>query len=142
MLAVDAPAVSAKPSPKAQFTARVRAIGAEAQRAILAMPTSSSAPAAQARMADRLQRIYRRVAERLAALAPPTAIKADFKILVASYRADARNAGRWHDALLHGNAQQAADASRALYVNPLHVRTSAAISRMTTRGYYFGTFYR
>jgi hypothetical protein len=130
-------------SPKAVFDARVRAIGAQAQHALLALPpaTPSSSPTDAAATAGQLQAIYQRVARRMAALTLPKAIAADFKILVASYQASARYAGAWRDAILNGTAQQAADASHNVYVNPENVRATNAMTRMSIKGYYFGTFF-
>ena len=139
----SAAAATAKPSPKAAFSARVRAIGTQAQQALLALPpaTAQSNPTDAAATAAQLQAIYQRVARRMAALTPPKAIKADFKILLASYQAAARYAGAWRDAILHGTAQQAADASHKLYLNPENVRASNAMARISLKGYYFGTFF-
>jgi hypothetical protein len=138
-----AAAAAAKPSPKAAFNARVRAIGTQAQQALLAMPAEAApSPGDQAAMADQLQAIYERVVRRLAALTPPKAIKADFRILLASYQAAGRNAGAWRDALLHGTTQQAADASGTLYLSLATYRASAALVRMSHKGYYFGTYFR
>ena len=142
-LFVGAAAATAKPSPKTVFTAHVRAIGTQAQRALLAMPAAAApSPVEQAAEAGQLQAVYLRVAQRLAALTPPKAIAPDFKILVASYRIAARNAAAWQDALLHGTAQQAAAASHTLYLGPSYLRASAALVRMSRHGYYFGTFFR
>jgi hypothetical protein len=71
----------------------------------------------------------------------PKAVKADFGILVASYQADVKNAGAWRDPLLHGTTEQADAASRTLNLDPQGVRASAAIVRMSQKGYYSGTFY-
>jgi hypothetical protein len=143
ILASGAAAATAKPSPKAAFNARVRVIGTQAQRALLAMPMAATPTTAEeAAGAGQLQAIYKRVAQRLAALTPPKAIKADFRILVVAYQTSARNAGAWRDALLHGTAQQAAEASRTLYLGPSTYRASAALVRMSRQGYYFGTFFR
>jgi hypothetical protein len=143
VLAAGAATAAAKPSPKAVFNARVRAVGTEAQTAILAMPTQASPSAAESAAAvAQLQAVYQRVAQRLAALTPPLAIKRDFKILVAAYRADVKYAGAWHDALLHGTAHDAADASSALYNSPETYHASLALVRMSQKGYYFGTFFR
>ena len=139
----SAAAATAKPSPKAAFNARVRAIGTQAQHALLVLPpaTTSPNPADAAATAAQLQAIDQRVARRMAALTPPKAIEADFKILHASYQAAARYAGAWRDAILHGTAQQAADASHKLYLNPESVRAGNAMARMSLKGYYFGTFF-
>jgi hypothetical protein len=139
----SATAATAKPSPKAAFSARVRAIGTQAQHALLALPPTTSAtnPTDAAATAAQLQAIYQQVARRMTALTPPKAIKADFKILLASYQAAARYAGAWRDALLHGTAQQAADAAHKLYLNPENVRASNAMGRISLKGYYFGTFF-
>ena len=139
----SAAAGTAKPSPKAAFNARVRAIGTHAQHALLALPpaTPSSTVADAAATAGQLQAIYQRVARRMAALTPPKAIKADFKILLASYQAAARYAAAWRDAILQGTAQQAADASHKLYLNPENVRATNAMGRISRMGYYFGTFF-
>ena len=106
-------------------------------------PCSSEALSAfeVAAAAAQLQAIDQRVARRMAALTPPKAIKADFKILLASYQAAARYAGAWRDAILHGTAQQAADASHKLYLNPESVRAGNAMARISLKGYYFGTFF-
>jgi hypothetical protein len=144
MFVVSSAAVAtAKPSPKAAFNARVRAIGTQAQHALLALPpaTPSSTTADLAATAGQLQVIYQRVALRMAALTVPKAIAADFKILRASYQAAARYAGAWRDALLHGTAQQAADAAHKLYLNPESVRAGNAMARISLKGYYFGTFF-
>ena len=139
---VCAAAAIAKPSPKAAFNARVRAIGTQAQQALLAMPTPATPTQTEAAaMADQLHAIYQRVAQRLTALTPPKTIKADFTILRSSYQAAARNAAAWRDALLHGTAQQAADASGALNNGLQNYRASLAIVRMSQKGYYFGTFF-
>ena len=134
---------AATTSPKAAFSVRVRAIGTQAQHALLAMPpaTASPNPTDAAATAAQLQAIYQRVARRMAALTPPKAIKADFKILLASYQAAARYAAAWRDAILQGTAQQAADASHKLYLNPESVRASNAMARISLKGYYFGTFF-
>jgi hypothetical protein len=138
----SAAAATAKPSPKVVFEARVRAIGAQAQHALLLLPSATpSSPTDAAATAAQLQAIYQRVARRLAALTPPKAIKADFKILIASYQADARYAGAWRDAILNGTAQQAADASHKVYINPESVHAVNAMARMSIKGYYFGTFF-
>jgi hypothetical protein len=142
ILVSSAAAVTAKPSPKAVFSARVRAIGTQAQHALLAPPaTTSPSPADAAATAAQLQAIYQQVARRMAALTTLKAIEADFKILVASYRAAARYAGAWRDAILNGTAQQAAAASHKLYLNPESIRGSNAMARMSVKGYYFGTFF-
>jgi hypothetical protein len=109
----------------------------------LALPPAigSSNPTDAAATAAQLQAIYQKVARRMAALTPPKAIKADFKILLASYQAAARYAGAWRDAILHGTAQQAADAAHKLYLNPESVRGSNAMARISLKGYYFGTFF-
>jgi hypothetical protein len=139
---VSAAAATAKPSPKAVFSARVRAIGTQAQHALLAMPAPATPSQTEAAaMADQLHAIYLRVAERLTALTPPKTISADFKILRASYQAAARNAAAWRDALLHGTAQQAAAASGALNNGLQNYRASLALVRMSQKGYYFGTFF-
>jgi hypothetical protein len=140
----SAAAATEKPSPKAAFNARVRAIGTQAQHALLALPpsTASAKPADAAATAGQLQAIYQQVARRMAASTPPpTAIKADFKILLASYQAAARYAGAWRDAILHGTAQQVADAAHRLYLNPESVRAGNAMARISLKGYYFGTFF-
>jgi hypothetical protein len=139
----SAAAATEKPSPKAAFNARVRAIGTRAQHALLALPpsTASAKPADAAATAGQLQAIYQQVARRMAALTPPKAIKADFKILLASYQAAARYAGAWRDAILHGTAQQVADAAHRLYLNPESVRAGNAMARISLKGYYFGTFF-
>ncbi|HWX09435.1 MAG TPA: hypothetical protein VNY33_05620, partial [Gaiellaceae bacterium] len=67
--------------------------------------------------------------------------EANFKILLASYSAAARYAGAWRDAILHGTAQQAADAAHKLFLNPESVRGSNAMARISVKGYYFGTFF-
>jgi hypothetical protein len=138
-----AAAASAKPSPKTVFNARVRAIGTQAQHAILALPpaTPSLTVAEAAATAGQLKVIYGRVARRMTALTPPKAIAADFKILRVSYQAAARYAGAWRDAILDGTPQQAADAARRLYLNPESVRASNAMARISLKGYYFGTFF-
>jgi hypothetical protein len=143
LLVSSAAATTAKPSPKAAFDARVRAIGTQAQHALLALPPSTTAtnPTDAAATAAQLQAIYQQVARRMAALTTPKAIQADFKILLASYQAAARYAGAWRDALLHGTAQQAAEASHKLYLNPESVRATNAMGRMSVKGYYFGTFF-
>lgn len=140
----SAAAATAKPSSRVGFEASVRAIGTQAQRALLALPpvTRSTDPTAAAEAAGQLQAIYQQVARRLAALTPPTPIAADFKILRASYQAAAKYAGAWRDTLLHGTAQQAADASQKVYANPASARATNAISRMMRKSYYFGTFFR
>jgi hypothetical protein len=139
----SAVAAIAKPSPKAAFNARVRAIGTQAQHALLALPpsTASTKPADAAVTAGQLQAIYQQVARRMGALTPPKAIQADFKILRASYQAAARYAGAWRDAILHGTAQQVADAAHKLYLNPESVRAGNAMARISLKGYYFGTFF-
>jgi hypothetical protein len=139
----SAAAATAKPSPKAAFNASVRAIGTQAQHALLALPptTPSSTPADLAATAGQLQVIYQRVARRMAALTVPKAIAADFKILRASYVAAAGYADAWRDAILHGSAQQAADAAHKLYLNPASVRASNAMGRISVKGYYFGTVF-
>jgi hypothetical protein len=136
-------AATATLSPKAAFNARVRAIGTQAQHALLALPpaTPSSTPTDAAATAGQLQAIYQRVARRMAALSVPKAIAVDFKILLASYQAAARYAGAWRDAILHGTAQQAVDASHKLYLNQENVRATNAMGRMSVKGYYFGTFF-
>lgn len=143
MVVSTAAAATAKPSPKAAFSARVRAIGTQAQHALLALPpaTASTDPADAAATAAQLQAIYQRVARRMAALTPPKAIEADFKILLESYQAVAGYAGAWRDAVLHGTAQQAADAAHLLYLNPESVRAGNAMARISVKGYYFGTFF-
>ena len=130
-------------SPKAVFNAKVRAIGTQAQHALLALPpaTPTSTVADAAETAAQLQAIYQRVARRMAALTPPKEIAADFKILRAMYPAAAKYAGAWRDAILNGTAQQAADAARKLYLNPESVRASNAMARISIKGYYFGTFF-
>jgi hypothetical protein len=134
---------TAKTSPKAVFSAHVRAIGTQAQKALLAMPAAAApTPTESAAQADQLRAIYGRIAQRLAALTPPKAIKGDFGILVASYRASAKNAAAWRDALLHGTTAEAAHASSALYNGLQNYKASLAIVRMSQKGYYFGTFYR
>ena len=136
-------AATAAPSPKAVFSARVRAIGTQAQHAILALPASTptSTKADLAATAGQLHVIYQRVAGRMGALTVPKAIAADFKILRASYVAAAGYATAWQDALLHGSAQQAADAAHKLYLNPEMVRASNAMGRISLNGYYFGTYF-
>jgi hypothetical protein len=142
ILVSSAAAATASLSPKAAFDARVRAIGTQAQHALLAMPaTTSPSPTDDAAAAAQLQAIYQQVARRMAALTPPKAIAADFKILRASYQAAARYASAWQDAILHGTAQQAADASHKLYLNPESIRATNAMARMSVKGYYFGTFF-
>jgi hypothetical protein len=140
----SAAAATATLTPKTAFNARVRAIGTEAQRALLALPptTASSAPANLAASAGQLQVIYQRVARRMAALPVPKAIAADFKILRASYQAAAGYAGAWRDAILHGTDQEAADASHKLNLSQEDVRATNAMERMSRKGYYFGTFFR
>jgi hypothetical protein len=143
LLVGGATAATAKTSPKAVFSAHVRAIGTQAQKALLAMPAAAApTPAESAAQADQLRAIYGRIAQRLAALTPPKAIKGDFGILVASYRASAKNAAAWRDALLHGTTAEAAHASSALYNGLQNYNASLAIVRMSQKGYYFGTFYR
>ena len=138
----SAAAAIAKPSPKAAFSARVLAIGTQAQHALLALPpATASNPTDAAATAAQLQTIYERVARRMAALTPPKAIAADFKILLTSYQAAARYAGEWHDALLNGNEKQAADATQKIYLSPESVRASNAMARISVKGYYFGTFF-
>ena len=142
IVASTAVAATAKPSPKAAFSARVLAIGTQAQHALLALPSeTASNPTDAAVTAAQLQAIYQRVARRMAALTPPKEIEADFKILVASYLAVARDAGAWRDAILHGTAQQAADAAHELYLNPESDRAGNAMARISVKGYYFGTFF-
>lgn len=138
-----AAAATAKPSPKAVFDAKVRAIGTQAQHAIIALPPTTSAtnPKDAAVTAGDLEAIYHRVAQRMAALTVPRAIAADFKILTASFSAAARYAAAWQDALLHGTAQQAAEASHKLYINPESTRAGNAMARISLKGYYFGTFF-
>jgi hypothetical protein len=143
LLVGGATAATAKTSPKAVFSAHVRAIGTQAQKALLAMPAAAApTPAESAAQADQLRAIYGRIAQRLAALTPPKAIKGDFGILVASYRASAKNAAAWRDALLHGTTAEAAHASSALYNGLQNYKASLALVRMSQKGYYFGTFYR
>jgi hypothetical protein len=143
LLVGGATAATAKTSPKAVFSAHVRAIGTQAQKALLAMPAATApTPTESAAQADQLRAIYGRIAQRLAALTPPKAIKGDFGILVASYRASAKNAAAWRDALLHGTTAEAAHASSALYNGLQNYKASLAIVRMSQKGYYFGTFYR
>lgn len=135
-------AATAQTSPKAVFSAHVRAIGTQAQKALLAMPAGTAPSTAEsAEMAAQLQAIYQRIADRLAALTPPRAIKADFRTLVASYRASAENAAAWRDALLHGTTGEAAKASSTLYNGLANYKASLAIVRMSQKGYYFGTFF-
>ena len=135
-------AAAAKPSPKAVFSAHVRAIGTQAQKALLAMPAAVAPTQTEsAAMADQLRAIYARVAQRLATLTPPKAIKGDFRILVASYRASTKNAAAWRDALLHGTTAEAAAASKTLNNGLQNYRASLALVRMSQEGYYFGTFY-
>jgi hypothetical protein len=143
ILVSSAAAATAKPSPKAVFNAKVRAIGTQAQQALLALPpaTPTSTVADAAATAGQLQVIYQRVVRRMAALTVPKAIAADFKILLASYRAAAKYAGAWRDAILDGTPQQAADAAHRLYLNPESVRASNAMARISLKGYYFGTFF-
>jgi hypothetical protein len=137
-----AAAATAKPSPKAVFNARVRAIGTQAQHALLALPpASASNPTEAAATAGQLQAIYLRVVKRMGALTVPKAIAADFKILRGSYQVAARYAGEWRDALLHGTAQQAADAAHKVYLNTDNVRAGNAMARISLKGYYFGTFF-
>jgi hypothetical protein len=138
-----AASATAKPSPKAAFSARMRTIGTQAQHALLALPPTTSAtdPTDAAVAAGQLQAIYQRVVQRMGALTVPKAIAADFKILRASYQAAARYAGAWRDALLHGTAQQAAEASHKLYLNTETVRAGNAMARISLEGYYFGTFF-
>jgi hypothetical protein len=136
-------ATAAAATPKAAFSARVRAIGTEVQKAIIAMPVASSQSKEEAaKDAAQLQTIYTRLANRLAALTPPKRIKTDYKLLVASFRVAATNAAAWHDAILHGSVKDAANASAKLYLNPAATRASAALVRMSQEGYYFGTFFR
>jgi hypothetical protein len=136
-------AATATTSPKAVFSAHVRAVGTQAQKALLAMPAATAPSSADsAEMAAQLQAIYQRVANRLAALTPPKAIKLDFTTLVASYRASAKHAGAWRDALLHGTSDEAAQASSTLYNGLENYKASLAIVRMRQKGYYFGTFFR
>jgi hypothetical protein len=141
---VVAAADAATPKPVAAFNAKVSAIGLQAQKTLLALPPAPvpSTPADQAAGAAQLQAIYRRVAQRLAALTPPKAIKPDFKILLASYQAAARNAGAWREALLNGTPEQAASAAHRLYLDPTHYRASLALVRMSRHGFYFGTFFQ
>jgi len=141
--ASSAGAAVAAPSPKAVFDAKVRAIGTQAQHAIIALPPTTSAtnPADAAVTAGQLQAIYHRVAKRMSALTVPKAIAADFKILTASFAAAARYAAAWQNALLHGTAQQAAEAAHKLYLNPESVRAGNAMARISLKGYYFGTFF-
>ena len=138
----SAAAATAKPSPKAVFSARVRAIGTQAQHALLALPpATASNPTEEAATAAQLQAIYQQVARRMAALTPPKEIAADFKILLASYQVAAKYAGAWRDAILHGTAQQAADAAHKVYLNTESVRAGNAMARISVKGYYFGTFF-
>jgi hypothetical protein len=90
---------TAKTPPKAMLSARMRAIGTEAQHALLALPptTPSSDPTGAAAEAAQLQAIYQRVVRRMTAVTPPKAIAADFKILRGSYQAAAKYAGLWQD---------------------------------------------
>jgi hypothetical protein len=143
MLVSSAAVATAKPSPKAVFNAKVRAIGTQAQHAILALPPTTAAtnPTDAAATAAQLHAIYQRVVQRMGALTVPKAIAADFKILRASYQAAARYAAAWRDALLHGTVQQAADAAHKLYLNPENVRAGNAMARISLKGYYFGTFF-
>lgn len=142
ILVSSAAASTAKPSPKAVFSARVTAIGTQAQHALLALPaTTASNPTEAAATAAQLQAIYQRVARRMAALTPPKEIEADFKILIASYQVAAADAAAWRDAILHGTPQQAADAAHKVYLNPESVRASNAMARIAVKGYYFGTFF-
>jgi hypothetical protein len=143
ILVSSAAAATASASPKAVFNAKVRAIGTQAQHALLALPqaTPTSTVADAAATAGQLQAIYQRVARRMAALTVPKAIAADFKILRASYQAAARYAGGWRGAILNGTPQQAADAAHKLYLNPEIVRASNAMARISLKGYYFGTFF-
>src|SRR4051794_41917017 len=63
IFAVSAVAATAKPSPTAVFNAKVRAIGSQAQQALLAMPAPADpSPAEAAASAGQLQAIYQRVA--------------------------------------------------------------------------------
>ena len=103
-------------------------------------PPSSSPTDAAATVAQ-LQAIYQRLARGMAALTPPKAIQADYKVLVASYQLAARYAGAWRDAILRGNVQQAADASHKLYFNSETVRASNGMARIGLKGYDFGTFF-
>ena len=139
----SAATATANSSPKAEFSARVRAIGTQAQHALLALPpaTPSSSPTDAAATVAQLQAIYQRLARRMAALTPPKAIQADYKVLVASYQLAAKYAGAWRDAILRGNVQQAADASHKLYLNSESVRASNGMARIGLKGYNFGTFF-
>jgi hypothetical protein len=145
MIAVFSAATTAaaNSSPNAEFSARVRAIGTRAQHALLALPpaTPSSSPTNAAATVAQLQAIYQRLARRMAALTPPKAIQADYKVLVASYQLAAKYAGAWRDAILRGNVQQAADASHKLYLNSESVRASNGMARIGLKGYDFGTFF-
>ena len=73
ILVSSAAAATATPSPKAVFNAKVRAIGTQAQHALLALPpaTPTSTVADAAATAGQLQAIYQRVARRMAALTVP-----------------------------------------------------------------------
>lgn len=143
-MASGAAASLATPMSKADFNKRMQAIGAQAQRQLLALPApskgSSTGPEAAA-MAGGLRTIYLRVARRMGALTPPTAIKADFELLRLSFQADARYATVLQDALLHGTAQQAARAQSKLNINPENARATAAVMRMSAKGYNFGSFF-
>ena len=103
--------------------------------------TPSSSPTDAAATVAQLQAIYQRLARRMAALTPPKAIQADYKVLVASYQLAAKYAGAWRDAILRGNVQQAADASHKLYLNSESVRASNGMARIGLKGYDFGTFF-
>jgi hypothetical protein len=143
IVVLSAATATANSSPKAEFSARVRAIGTQAQHALLALPpaTPSSSPTDAAATVAQLQAIYQRLARRMAALTPPKAIQADYKVLVASYQLAAKYAGAWRDAILRGNVQQAADASHKLYLNSESVRASNGMARIGLKGYDFGTFF-
>jgi hypothetical protein len=143
IVVLSAETATAKSSPKAEFSARVRAIGTQAQHALLALPaaTPSLSPTEAAATVAQLQAIYQRLARRMATLTPPKAIQADYNVLVASYRLAARYAGAWRAAILRGNVQQAADASHKLYLNPESVRASNGMARIGLKGYDFGTFF-
>jgi hypothetical protein len=139
----NAVAATAKPSPKAVFDARVTAIGTEAQHALFLLPAATpSNPTKSAVTAGQLEAVYQRVAQRMGALTVPKAIAADFKILRAAYQADARYAAAWQDALLHGTPEQAGDAAEKLNINPEYDRARNAMGRMSSKGYWFGTFFR
>jgi hypothetical protein len=144
VVAASSGAATAKLSPRVAFEAKVRAIGLQAQNAMLAMPAESTPPTAaeQAAAARQLEAIYRRVAQRMGALKPPKVIQRDYRILAASYQAAAKNAHAWSEALANGTPAQAAAASSKLYLDESHYRAVDAIFRLGRHGYYFGTFFR